>query len=95
MPEPIAPISDKPDPSPHDYLPHDQSRARRPPTFKRLRRSRDRVVAGVAGGVAEYIGARPTAVRWVFAVVIVLSGGVFLVAYALLTLLLPAAQGEP
>lgn len=73
-----------------DRLTHDQSRARRPPTPKRLRRSRDRVVAGIAGGVAAYIGADPRKVRWLFGVVTVLSGGVFLIAYALLWLLLPA-----
>ena len=77
-----------------DKLPHDQSRARRPPTSARLQRSRNRVVAGVAGGLAEYINAEPTAVRWVFGVVVVLSGGVFLIAYGLLWLLLPAPPEE-
>lgn len=85
----MAEPADKP-----DRLTHDQSRARRPATSSRLRRSRDRVLGGVAGGLADYIDAKPTAVRWVFGVVIVLSGGVFAIAYALLWLLLPGPEPE-
>ena len=84
----------QPEPSKPDRLTHDQSRARRPPTHKRLQRNPKRVVAGVAGGIAAYINAEPTAVRWVFGIVTVLSGGIFLIAYALLWLLLPAAPAE-
>lgn len=85
----MADPTDKP-----DCLTHDQSRARRPATPNRLRRSRDRVLGGVAGGLADYIDAKPTVVRWVFGVVTVLSGGVFATAYALLWLLLPAPEPE-
>jgi len=37
---------------------------------KRLRRSRNRKIAGVCGGIAEYFGLDPTVVRlvWLFAV---------------------------
>lgn len=73
-----------------DGLAHDQMRARRPTTDKVLRRSRNRVVGGVAAGVAEYLKAKPTALRWVFGLVTVLSGGLFLLPYALLVVLLPA-----
>ena len=73
-----------------DRLPHDQRRARRPNTDRKLTRSRERVLGGVAGGVAEYLNASPTAVRWGFGVVLVFSGGIFAIAYGLLWLLLPA-----
>ena len=73
-----------------DRLPHDQRRARRPNTDRKLTRSRERVLGGVAGGVAAYLNAKPTALRWVFGAVVILSGGIFAVAYGLLWLLLPS-----
>ena len=75
-----------------DRLPHDQRRARRPNTDKKLMRSRERVLGGVAGGVAEYLNANPTAVRWGFGIVLIFSGGIFAIAYGLLWLLLPAPE---
>ncbi len=77
----------------HDSLPHDQRRARRPNTGKRLTRSRrNRVLTGVLGGVAEYVGANPTAVRVVFSVATLLSSGLLIIAYGLLWWLLPKAR---
>ncbi|MBD3160876.1 MAG: PspC domain-containing protein [Candidatus Eisenbacteria bacterium] len=56
---------------------------------KRLYRSRtDRVLAGVCGGLADYLGMDPVLVR-VLWVVIVLSFGVGIIAYILLWLLTP------
>ena len=44
----------------HDALPHDERRARRPQTDAKLRRSRhDRVLTGVLGGIAEFVGGEP------------------------------------
>ena len=78
---------------PHDSLPHDQRRARRPDTTARLTRSRsDRVLTGVLGGIAEYVGANPRTVRVVFAVATFLSGGILVVGYLLLWWLLPKAR---
>jgi phage shock protein C len=75
---------------PHDSLPHDQRRARRPNTTKKLTRSRyDRVLTGVLGGVAAYVGANPTTVRLLFALSTLLSGGILAVGYLLLWWLLP------
>ena len=58
--------------------------------MKRLYRSRDnRMVAGVAGGLAEYFGIDPTIVRldWVF---LLLPGGLpGLLPYLLLWLIVP------
>lgn len=40
---------------------------------KRLRKSRDRMLAGVCGGIAEWLGWDPTVVRILYVVVSVLS----------------------
>lgn len=75
-----------------DPLPHDQRRARRPTgAAGPLRRSsRDRVVAGVCGGIAEFVGARPWHVRALWLVSLLPSLGITLWAYPMLWLLLPA-----
>jgi phage shock protein C len=78
---------------PHDSLAHDERRARRPNTTRRLTRSRhDRVLTGVLGGIAEYVGANPRTVRALFAAATLLSGGVLGVGYLLLWWLLPVGQ---
>ncbi|CAA9583438.1 MAG: hypothetical protein AVDCRST_MAG86-3172 [uncultured Truepera sp.] len=78
---------------PHDSLPHDQRRARRPDTDKRLTRLRhNRVFTGVLGGVAEYVGANPTTVRLIFVVATLLSGGLLIIGYLLLWWLLPKGR---
>ncbi len=59
---------------------------------RRLRRSRDRMVAGVAGGIAEYVDIDPTIVRLVFAVLLILGAGItWFLVYALLWILMPEA----
>ena len=56
---------------------------------RRLRRStQDKVLAGVAGGVARYLGVDPVIVRIVFALSI-FAGGVGFVAYLLAWILVP------
>lgn len=68
-----------------------QRRARRPQADQRLYRSaNDKVVAGVAGGLAEFISANPAIIRALFAAATMLTAGVFLIAYGLLWLMLPA-----
>ncbi|MDR9392154.1 MAG: PspC domain-containing protein, partial [Trueperaceae bacterium] len=80
-----------------DVLPHDQRRARRPGgTDARLTRSRDdRRIAGIAGGVAAFTGARSSRVRLLFALVLPLSLGIAVIGYLLLWALLPAAPDAP
>jgi phage shock protein C len=58
----------------------------------RLTRSRDRKLAGVAGGIAEYFGLDPTVVRLLWVVVGVLSAGSAVIGYLLLWLVVP--EGE-
>ncbi len=56
---------------------------------KRLYRSRtDRMIAGVCGGMAEYLGTDPVLVR-VLWVIVALTFGTGLLAYVLFWLLVP------
>lgn len=75
-----------------DPLTHRQRRARRPSGSEtRLRRSRhDRVVAGLAGGVASFIGADPRRVRAVFVVTIPLSLGLTVAGYLVFWAIVPS-----
>ncbi len=60
---------------------------------KRLRRSDDRMIGGVAGGVAEYLGLDPTIVRVAFAVLLILGAVVtWALVYGVLWLLMPEAE---
>ena len=61
---------------------------------RRLLRSRDdRVIWGVAGGLAQHLGFNPTLVRFAF-VIISLFGGAGLLAYLVLAIMLPEDDGE-
>jgi phage shock protein C len=60
----------------------------------RLYRSRsDRMLAGVAGGLAEMWGADPSLVRIVWALLVFLTGGLALVVYIVMALVVP--EGDP
>jgi phage shock protein PspC (stress-responsive transcriptional regulator) len=73
-----------------DALPHHQRRARRPQADLRLRRSREgALVAGVASGIASFLGLERWVVRAAFVVATVASWGIFAVGYPLLWVLLP------
>lgn len=57
---------------------------------KRLERSvTDRVIAGVCGGIAEYLAIDATLVRVFFVVATVITGGAFFVTYIAGLLLMP------
>lgn len=62
------------------------------PTRRLVRRTDDRVVAGVAGGLAAYLGIDPVLVRIGF-VVLAFAGGTGIVAYLGLWLLTPEVEG--
>lgn len=73
-----------------DALPHDQRRARRPLTDRRLRRSRtDRLLGGVCGGIADFIGTRSLYVRLVYLLSVLVSLGATAAGYLLLWLIIP------
>jgi phage shock protein C len=58
---------------------------------RRLYRSRDRMLAGVAGGMAEYLDIDPTVSRILWILVTIFSGGLALIAYVILALVIPQA----
>ena len=56
---------------------------------KRLYRSRsDRMIWGVCGGLAKYFGIDPTIIRVIF-VLLIFAGGVGLLAYIILAIIVP------
>ena len=60
------------------------------PTPRRLYRSRDdRMLAGVAGGLAELWDADPSLIRIVWALLIVVTGGLALVVYIVMAIVVP------
>ncbi|MCB0720033.1 MAG: PspC domain-containing protein [Bacteroidetes bacterium] len=63
-----------------------------PKSKRKLQRSRDRKVAGVAGGVAEYFGVDPTLVRIAFVIAMIATQGSFLVAYLLMSFIMPTPK---
>jgi phage shock protein C len=79
-------------------LPHRPDDLPGAPPTKTLRRSRtNRIVAGVCGGIAEYLGMDPVLVRIVM-VVLALAGGGGVVLYLLAWVLIPeedASDGSP
>jgi len=61
-------------------------------TPKRLYRNRnEKVIWGVAGGLAEYFGLNPLAVRIVF-VLFLLCGGFSILLYPILALMMPRGK---
>jgi phage shock protein C len=61
---------------------------------RRLYRSRtDSVLGGVAGGVAEYLDVDPSIVRIVWAILAIVTGGIFLVLYIVMWIVVP--EGTP
>jgi phage shock protein C len=64
---------------------------------RRLYKSdRDRVIAGVAGGVAEYLDVDPAIVRIIWALLALITGGIFFVLYIVMWIVVPQepASGE-
>ncbi|HEY7600269.1 MAG TPA: PspC domain-containing protein [Candidatus Limnocylindrales bacterium] len=63
---------------------------------RRLYRSADdRVLAGVAGGMAETYDFDPALVRVAWALLILFSGGVFLILYIIMAIVIPLAPDTP
>ena len=63
---------------------------------RRLYRSRqDSVLGGVAGGVAEYLDVDPSIVRVIWAVLAIVTGGLFLVLYIVMWIVVPEGSPPP
>jgi phage shock protein C len=62
----------------------------------RLYRSRDdRMLAGVAGGLAEMWGADPSLVRVIWALLVVFTGGVAFIVYIVMAIVIPEEPDLP
>jgi phage shock protein PspC (stress-responsive transcriptional regulator) len=62
----------------------------------RLRRSRDRWIAGVCGGIAERLGWTPNRVRIAYVVVSILSAAFpGILVYIVLWFVMPGPESEP
>ena len=62
---------------------------------ERLHRSRDdRMLAGVAAGVAETLDADPSIVRIIWALLAILTGGLALVVYIVMAIVVPEEDSE-
>ncbi len=60
------------------------------PPFRELRRStRNRMVAGVCGGLGEFFGIDPTVVRLLFVFSIIFGWGIMVLVYFVLFLVVP------
>lgn len=60
---------------------------------KKLRRSSDKMIAGVCAGVAEYFGVDPVIVRIVF-VLLALAGGPGFLLYIILWIVMPESPTD-
>lgn len=59
-------------------------------TYRTLRRSRtDRVLGGVCGGFARYLNIDPTLARVLYILATLMTGGAFVIAYAIFWLVMP------
>lgn len=61
---------------------------------RRLTKSYDKKVAGVCGGIAEYFSIDPTLVRIAFVVATIIGQGSFLIAYLVLSIIMPKPDGS-
>jgi len=64
-------------------------------SVKRLYRSKkDKVIAGVCGGIAEYLEVDPVVVRLIWAIVTLLSMGLGILAYIIAWIIIPEEPGK-
>lgn len=61
--------------------------------YRLYRSRRDRMLAGVAGGLAEIWGADPSLVRIIWALLVVFTGGLALLVYIVMAIVVPE-EGE-
>lgn len=59
-----------------------------------MRSTTDRKISGVAGGLAQYLGMDPTLVRVLWVLAIAIPGGIGLLPYIALWIVLPEDDGR-
>jgi phage shock protein C len=61
-----------------------------PQPYKQLRRSRtDRMLGGVCGGFARYLGIDPVAARILYVILTFVTGGALILGYAIFWIVMP------
>jgi len=66
------------------------------PRPRRLTRSRrERMISGVAGGLAEYFDVDPVLVRAAFVVLAIVTGGIFVLGYIAAIIIMPQRERAP
>jgi phage shock protein C len=67
-----------------------------PSSYKTLRRYRsDKMLAGVCGGLARYLGIDPVLARVLYVLGAFLTGGALILAYAILWIVMPEEPATP
>ena len=62
--------------------------------YKKLTLSNDKKIAGVRGGIAEYIEIDPTVVRLIYALLTIFTAFSGIIIYLILMLVLPKASHQ-
>ncbi len=62
---------------------------------RKLRKTRDKKLFGVAGGIADYFSIDPTLVRIAFVIGTIVTEGGFLIAYLILSAVMPKPESRP
>jgi len=62
---------------------------------KLYRSNKDKMIAGVCGGLAHYFGIDPTLVRLIFALLVFFGVGSGLVLYIILAIIMPLEPLQP
>ena len=62
--------------------------------YKKLTLSNDKKIAGVCGGIAEYIEIDPTVVRLIYALLTIFTAFSGIIIYLILMLVLPKASHQ-
>jgi len=67
-----------------------------PSSYQTLRRSRtDKMLAGVCGGFARYLGIDPVVARVLYVLGTFFTGGALILAYAILWIVMPEEPAAP
>lgn len=91
-PEPRPELGPRPEPA---SMPHQEATPPPPPAARRLERSHDdRVIAGVCGGLGEYLGVDAVLIR-IAALILVFAGGAGIVLYLIGWVAMPEAALTP
>jgi len=61
---------------------------------KRLTRSRNKMIAGVCGGIAEYLDTDPTLIRVAYVLLTIMTAFSGVIAYLVCWIVMPAAKTE-